>query len=105
MAWGRRTLLVGSVVLLAACAAPNLRTSDVETQIAQSLTEQVGGSFAVTCPADVPAEAGTGFACSVLDETSGGRVTVQVRLEDDAGGFTWRVGSAPAPAATPAPMP
>lgn len=101
MTWAGRGLLAASLLLLCACAAPNLRTSDVETQIAEALTDQVGGGFAVTCPTSVPAEAGTGFACTVTDETSGDRLTVQVSVEDDSGAFSWRVDTAPAPVATP----
>lgn len=101
MAWAGHALLAGSLLLLGACAAPNLRTSDVETQIAEALTDQVGGGFAVTCPTSVPAEAGTGFACTVTDETSGDRLTVQVTVDDDSGAFSWRVDTVPAPMATP----
>lgn len=85
--------------LTACSSSAALDPADVEQQIAQGLTEQVGGDFSVACPSDVPAEAGYAFTCTVTDRTGGGAVTVSVVEDDAVGAFSWKVtgqsGSAP----------
>jgi hypothetical protein len=80
-------------MMLSACAAPTLRSADIQDQIARGLAEQVGGRFTVTCPTAVPADPGFAFTCSVTDESAGRTVTVSVEVQDDAGAFTWQVTS------------
>ena len=88
-----------AVVSLAACASsPSLAPGDVEQQITDGLTEQVGGEFEVTCPSPLPAEAGYTFTCDVTDRTGGRTVAVTVVEDDDAGTFRWRV-TTPSPSA------
>ena len=78
--------------LLTACSSSAaLDPADVEQQIAEGLTEQVGGDFTVACPSEVPAEAGYAFSCTVTDHTAGGAVTVSVVEDDAVGAFSWRV--------------
>ena len=87
--------LIGLGIGLTACVgAASLRTADVEEQIATGLADSVTGEFDVTCPADVPAEKGYTFTCTVADVTGGTTISVTVIEDDDQGTFTWRV-SAP----------
>ena len=76
-------------VLTACSSSAALKPADIEQQIAQCLTEQVGGDFTVACPSDVPAEAGYAFTCDVTDHTGGGTVTVAVVEADATGAFSW----------------
>ena len=92
--------LVSSTMLVGCSAPATLRSGDVEDQIAESLTEQVGGEFTVVCPTGVAAAAGTTFTCSVTDGTDGSTIAVTVTESDDVGGFDWRV-QAPGASATP----
>ena len=79
-------------VLVSACGgSAALRPADVELQIATGLAEQVGGEFTVACPAEIPAEAGYRFTCSVTDAASGTPVQVEVVEGDELGAFTWKV--------------
>jgi hypothetical protein len=83
-----------------------LDTGDVQDSVSAGLTEQAGGSFTVTCPAEAPAQAGYTFTCSVADATDGSTRTVTVVEVDDAGAFTWKVtGGGPSPAAFPSGTP
>lgn len=80
------------VLALSACGpAAQLDTSDVESQVATSLSEQVGGRFAVKCPTAVPAEPQGQFDCTATDRESGEEVTVRVVQGADPGAFTWTV--------------
>ena len=105
MAGYTRALAVVPLILLASCAAPTLRSPDVEQQIGSALAEQVGGRFAVTCPTGISAESGAGFTCTVTDEQTQTRLTVEVRQEDDQGAFSWRMVPASAPAPSPGASP
>jgi len=92
-------LLSGVLTGLSGCgAAHTMRTSDVEQQVEQDLTKQASGTFVVTCPTDIPAEAGYAFTCSVEDQTTSTTFQVSVVEDDDQGAFSWRVTKAPAPA-------
>lgn len=83
---------------LAGCASPvTLDSTDVQTDIAAALTEQVGGEFTVTCPSAVEAVAGATFDCSVTDGTTGATRTVRVEQTDGTGGYSWRILPAPTP--------
>jgi hypothetical protein len=90
-------ILFAALVGLSACAGtPTVRSSDVEQQIEDGLTAQVGGSFAVSCPEEIPSQSGYAFDCSVDDVAGGQSLRVSVVLDDDGGAFTWRV-STPGP--------
>ena len=94
---------LAAVIALAGCSgSASLVPSDVEEQITDGLTEQVGGEFEVTCPSPLPAEAGYAFTCEVADRTGGSTVAVTVVEDDDAGTFRWRVTvpGSPSPAAS-----
>lgn len=94
---GRRLghVIAGAVtvcVLVSACGgSAALRPADVESQIATGLAEQVGGEFTVACPAEIPAEAGYRFTCSVTDAAGGAPVQVEVVEDDASGAFNWQV--------------
>lgn len=89
--------LLGAALVLSSCASTSsLRPSDVEDQISQGLSTQVGGEFAVSCPSSLPAESGYTFTCAVTDRTDGTTSTVTVVEDDDTGAFTWKV-TAPSP--------
>ena len=103
VAWGAAIL---SVAALAACStSKTLNTDDVQNAIQKGLSEQVGGTFTVTCPSDITAEKGGTFTCSVADPSDGSTATVTVTQEDADGQFNWEVTAAssgsPAPAASP----
>jgi hypothetical protein len=88
-------LAAGAVALvLGGCSSPPmLDPSDVEQQIVAGLEQEVGGTFAATCPTEIPAEDGFAFTCSVRDETQGMTITVTVTQDDAEGAFSWRVSS------------
>jgi hypothetical protein len=94
-----------SVGALAACSTTRtLNTEDVQSAIAKGLTDQVGGTFDVSCPSDITAQKGATFTCEVKDSSDGSSATVTVTQEDDQGKFNWEVTAAasgsPAPAAS-----
>ena len=96
-----------SVTALAGCSTTKtLSTDDVQNAIQKGLSDQVGGTFTVTCPSDITAEKGGTFTCSVANASDGSTATVTVTQEDAEGQFNWKVTAAssgsPAPAATPA---
>lgn len=87
--------VIMSVGTLAACSTTRtLNTEDVQTAIAKGLTDQVGGTFEVTCPSDITAKKDATFTCSVKDPSDGSSATVTVTQEDDQGKFNWKVTSA-----------
>ncbi len=91
-----------SCLLVGACASSaTLRSTDIEQQIADALSTQVGGRFSVTCPTGIVAEAGASLTCSVLDDTGGTSVSVTVVTDDDQGHYTWRVDGVPSPTVSP----
>ncbi len=101
---------IAFIVIAAACVAlsscsttKTLNTDDVQTEIGKGLTEQVGGTFTVTCPQDPPAQKGYSFTCDVSDPSDGSSAVVTVTEDDDQGTFTWKVTSAGG--ASPAPSP
>lgn len=102
---GRRARAIAGMLVMAGvvsgCAGGSaLRAADVESQIASGLADQVGGEFAVTCPVEIPAEAGYRFTCSAQDAAGGSPVSIEVVEDDDSGAFSWRVSSVASPAAT-----
>ncbi|MDP1876590.1 MAG: DUF4333 domain-containing protein [Actinomycetota bacterium] len=79
-----------SVGLLAGCAK-SLDSTQVSDAIDTSLTDQFEGDFTVTCPSDIPAEAGNVFTCDVSNATDGSTATVEVTQNDADGNVTWEV--------------
>jgi Domain of unknown function (DUF4333) len=76
--------------LLAACTS-TINTQELEQQIARELEAQTGVTpSSVTCPDDVPAEAGGRFECTVTAD-DGSTATVSVVQEDDQGNVRWEV--------------
>lgn len=90
--------------LVSCSTVKTLNTDDVQSAISKGLTDQVGGTFDVTCPSDITAEKGGTFTCQVKDSSDGTSATVTVTQEDDQGKFNWKVTAAssgsPAPAAS-----
>ena len=85
-------VIVFAVACLTACGSSGgtLRSADVEKALVDGFQAQVGGSFTADCPAQVPAQQGFTFTCTVTDTQAGATVQVDV-VEDDAdGAFTWR---------------
>ena len=79
-----------SVGLLAGCSK-SLDSTQVSDAIDSALTEQFEGDFTVTCPSDIPAEAGNTFMCDVSNATDGSTAQVQVTQNDAEGNVTWEV--------------
>lgn len=98
--------VIVSVGTLAACSTTKtLNTEDVQTAIAKGLTDQVGGTFDVTCPPEITAEKGATFTCQVKDPTDGTSATVTVTQEDADGKFNWKVTAAQSASAAPVASP
>ncbi len=86
-------LLGGGLLVLSGCSSPVVDGADVEQQISAGLAAVVDGTFAVSCPAEIPAEAGNSFTCQVEDPAGGTTITVSVTQQDAEGAFRWRVAS------------
>ena len=85
--------LAASLVLVG-CGQKVVETDELEVQIAQELQAQTGVTPAsVDCPADVPAEAGATFNCTVTAD-DGSTANVVVTQQDDDGSLSWEVESA-----------
>lgn len=105
----RRAVVIVTIALsatvLAGCSSVNvLNTDDVETAISGGLTEQVGGSYAVTCPDSIEAKSGATFTCEVRDNATGDTAVVTATQTDGEGKFTWKVTSANGQTAAPSPV-
>ena len=95
-----RTKLLGLVGAMAAATAlsacsvtlggTNLDVDKAQTEIASGIQEQTGLAVTVSCPAEVPIQAGGTFGCDVTD-ASGGNGTVIVTQEDEEGNITWEL--------------
>jgi predicted small secreted protein len=105
-----RSMAIAAVILaagsLAACSTTKtLNTDDVQGAIAKGLTDQVGGTFNVTCPSEITAEKGATFTCAVTDPADGTSATVTVTQEDADGKFNWKVTAAQSASAAPVASP
>ncbi|MCH9814843.1 MAG: DUF4333 domain-containing protein [Actinomycetia bacterium] len=95
-----RTRLIGfggamaAALALSACSvsvgSTNLDVDKAESEIASGIQEQTGLTVTVSCPDDVPIQAGGTFGCDVTD-SSGGNGTVIVTQRDDEGNITWEL--------------
>lgn len=94
-----------SLTALAACSTKNvLNQADVESAISSGLTQQLGGTFTVSCPSDVEAKTGGTFTCNVTDPATGQKATITATQTDDQGKFNWEITStSDAGSASPAP--
>lgn len=102
----RRVLAVAtacmSAALLAACSTTTtLSTEEIQTAIAKGLTDQLGGTYTVTCPTTIEAKSGAKFDCDVTDTNSGATGVVTATQTDDQGHIDWEVTKSSS--ATPAP--
>ncbi len=96
MKYGRTAALLGalclSVGLMTACSS-SLSQSDVQDKLSQGMTDQLGGTYTVTCPSDIPISAGSTFTCDAVgDDGSMGIITVT--QDDDQGNLTWEYAAA-----------
>ena len=74
---------------LAACGSETIDADDLETQLTEQLSADVGvpaDDVSVSCPDDVEVEQGRQFDCE-LTAPNGETATVEVTLTDDEGGF------------------
>ena len=95
-----RTKLVGLVGAMAAATAlsacsvttggTSLDVKKVETEIASGIQDQTDMTVTVSCPDEVPIQAGATFGCTVTD-ASGGNGTVIATQKDDEGNYTWEL--------------
>lgn len=86
--------LVAPVVVLAAAAllagcSKSLDGSSIESQIADGLSSQAGGTWTVSCPSDIPAEQGATFTCTATG-ADGTTSTITVTQDDADGNVTWK---------------
>ena len=94
-----------SLTALAGCSTTStLNTDEVQTAISSGLTEQIGGTYTVSCPSTIEVKVGATFTCDVTDAATGQTAQVTGTQDDDQGHFTWKVTSAgsASPAASPA---
>ena len=101
----RRVLAVAtaclSTALLAACSSANTLSSvDIQNAISQGLTDQLGGTYTVTCPSTIQEQAGATFDCDIVTGT-GATGVVTATQTDDQGHITWEITKSDSP--TPAP--
>jgi hypothetical protein len=88
----RTLFLVALLPALAACSK-TIDTASLEENIRSELTAQAGVTPTdVSCPDDVPVEAGATFECTVTAE-DGSTATVTVTQTDDEGNLDWEVTS------------
>jgi hypothetical protein len=99
------TLFLGAALLASCSTTKTLNTTDVQDAISKGLTEQIGGTYSVTCPADVEAKSGATSTCDVKDTATGETATVTVTQTDDNGTFDWKVTAAAGSSASPVPAP
>ena len=90
-----------SAALLAACSITStLSTDDIQSAISKGLTEQLGGTYTVTCPSSIEAKAGATFDCEIVTAT-GATGVVTATQTDDKGNITWEITKSDSPAPAP----
>ena len=90
LAW---IIAIAACLALPACGEKVINTDDLEGQIATELEAQTGVVPAsVECPADVPAEKGGTFRCTVTAD-DGSSAGITVTQTDDQGNVDWEVDS------------
>ena len=87
-----RVAVVAAGLLLAACGGQRVvDTDELEGQITAELQAQTGVTpTSVSCPDDVPAEAGGTFNCTVTAD-DGSTANITVTQTDDEGSLRWEV--------------
>lgn len=78
---------LAAVGLLAGCSK-SLDGSSLQTQIADGMASQAGGTWTVTCPSDIPMEKDATFTCDATN-TDGTTSTITVTQTDADGNVTW----------------
>lgn len=86
-------MFAAATLLLGACGHDEPATLDHARLVASIKKWAVKGSggyqlIKVTCPSDIPIEAGRDFHCLVSDD-QGNKIRVTVTIEDDKGTVTW----------------
>ena len=95
-----------SLTALAACSTKNvLNTDDVQKAISDGLTQQLGGTYTVSCPSEIEAKTGATFTCDVTDPSTGETATITGTQTDDQGHFDWKVNASGGASAAPSPAP
>jgi hypothetical protein len=92
----RRVLAVATVcmsaAMLAACSSvTTLNTEEVQTAISKGLSDQLGGTYTVTCPSTIEVKANATFTCDVADTASGATAVVTATQTDDQGHIDWEI--------------
>ncbi len=87
-----RVTALAATLVLAGCGGERVvDTDELEGQIASELEAQTGViPTSVSCPDDVPAEAGATFNCTVTAD-DGSTANVTVTQTDDEGSLSWEV--------------
>ena len=67
-----------------------VNTQKAEDEISKGIEQQTGVAVTVSCPSDVPAEAGGQFACTAT-AADGKTGTVMVLQKDDQGNISWEL--------------
>jgi hypothetical protein len=88
-----RVAALAATLVLAGCGEPVINTDELEGQIGAELRQQTGITpSSVSCPEDVPAQAGATFNCTVTAD-DGSTANVTVTQNDDQGNLSWEVDS------------
>ena len=91
-----------SALLLSACSvSTTLNSDDIQNAISKGLTDQLGGTYTVTCPSTIEEKAGATFDCDIVTGT-GATGVVTATQTDDQGNITWEITKS-SDSATPAP--
>ncbi|MDD2858528.1 MAG: DUF4333 domain-containing protein [Candidatus Nanopelagicales bacterium] len=94
-----------SAAMLAACSSvTTLNTEEAQAAISKGLTDQLGGTYTVTCPESIEAKANATFTCDVTDTASGATAVVTATQTNDQGNIDWEItessSATPEPAAS-----
>jgi hypothetical protein len=77
--------------LVSGCAPQkSMSSADVQKTIVGGLTEQLGSTFVVACPAGMPVEQGYTFTCTATNPATGKQTSITVTETTGSGGFTWK---------------
>ena len=92
---GTLLVLVAMLAVVGACTRTRtLDASELNRQIATDMQAKLGiEGVAVSCPDDVPAEAGRTFDCTATNP-DGKTLTIEVTQTDDQGRVTYKVAGA-----------
>jgi hypothetical protein len=94
------TVSISAVLLTACSSVSTLNTEEIQTGISQGLTEQLGGTYTVTCPSSIEAKSGATFDCDIVTAT-GATGVVTATQTDDKGNITWEITKSDSPEPAP----